>query len=979
MFLSGLCIALTLLLCTGCADDELDRSNPFGARLTENDGFKLSSFPLAKGIWAIPDTAGQIRIRLRSHTDDSLQEYDASAEERSDDLSICLYIPKGGTIPDSDYDLTAFLDGGKGLGTKLQVTFRDEMVYAVMSTAIEYTLRGEGTAENPYQIGSKEDFDTFEYDLSRDSLTHGAGLYFLQTADFEAPPRSDAYEGRYYAGCLFAGSYDGGGHRISLPYIGSKEESDRSIGLFNRLYNGAAIRNLILQPRMQGILSDGGALAGAAQDSVSIRNVTVDGSITGCGERIGGFIGHATGYLSFTDCHLFAEVSGESQVGGLVGRMEHGRLKVDGLSNLREDYATALFTVNASGPSAGGVAGALLDAGCELSDIELRHAISEEDVNLKVIYAGAGRAGGIAGEATLNQAGSLRNVKLLAPVRSEQNNVGGLMGNAYLSAELTLQGCSVGSLVKGNEAVGGFFGYLSSYNRLILDGKDRANRVAQVDNGYIAIEGRRNVGGMFGHLEGDIQAKAVSLINANVIAGEQFGGGVIGRQYKNTLDGARFAIDANMRVQGPDAIGGLVGFANNSTIKGHLTEGINFSPLPSATAFESDFAGTVASGSAEAGDGTSMGGIVGYAYDTYLENLCVTGKVYGRERVGGIAGHLRNYTRGHLRNCVGNTAALKNTKGVQTGGIVGRLEVSCGSYDHLLNYGRVEGSNHSGGIIGFIGFGNSPSDFKLDYAVNMGDVSGGNVTGGCVGLLSHDKSIAHTIDHSANYGKVTNSGEGNVGGILGQGDASRMAILHCANHGEIAGGSGSSKVGGIAGRLGRDAGGASVTIGENMEMAYCCNRGTISSGNSDSHVGGLLGYQEEGNDYDDTHWMTHDCYNTGHVASDQNDDNGGILGSIDHYGEVVRCINTGSVSHGNAVVGTHHGSIWHHHDLYYLEDTGKGWCADSFSADKKKDQNTFDNFNFDRDWAIDGDESMNKGFPYLRDCPFQSLYPSDLP
>lgn len=973
-YILGLCIALTTLLWTGCGDDELYRSNHLGSQLRENNDFKLSSFSLAKGTWAIPDTARQIKIRLQSHTDNSIQEYDASVEEIENNLSICLYIPKNEEIPNSDYDLTAFLGDGKGLGTKLKVTFRDEMLHLVLSSSIEFSLRGEGTAESPYLIESKEDFDTFEYDLSRDSIAHGAGRYFRQTADFEAPPRSDAYEGRYYAGCLFAGIYDGNGHSITIPYIGSKEESDQSIGLFQQLYNGTVIKNLILKPRMQGIRSNGGALAGIAQDSVSISNVTVDGSITNCGERIGGFIGYATGYLSLDNCHLFAEVNGERYVGGLVGYLENGQLKVNNFSNLREDYTPSLFTVNASEEWVGGIAGAIRNSGCELSDITLQHSISEEEVNLRVIYSSSGKAGGIAGEASISRSSSLRSIKILAPVRSEGNEVGGLIGKAELTADLNLQTSSVGSLVKGKERIGGFFGNLKSQNHLILGGRDKMNRIAQVDNGYISIEGTKYVGGMFGNLEGDIQAQSVSLINTNVTAHENFGGGIAGKQYKNTLEGLYFSLDANMRVQGADAIGGLVGFAESSTLRGSVTETIPLSSIPSPDRFKSDFAGMVCSGdgSTETENGTSMGGIVGYAKDTYLENLCVTGKVFGSERVGGIVGHLDNYNRGHVENCVGNAAAVKNSQGEATGGIIGRLIASTGTYKGLINYGNVEGCNLTGGVIGYIGFGSISLDFKLEFVVNVGEITGRQVVGGCVGQLKHDKSILHTIASSANYGKVTNSGEGNIGGIIGQGGASRIAVLYCANHGEIAGGSGASKVGGIAGRLGYDPAGA--TIGENMELAYCCNRGTISSGNKDSHVGGLLGYQEEGNDYDDQHWMTHDCYNTGAVTSDQHSDNGGILGCIDHYGEIVRCINIGKVSHGNGVVGTHPGgSIWHHHNLYYLEGSGKGWCADSFPESKKKEQSTFKGFNFNDDWVIDK-TGMNNGYPYLKNCPFQFIY-----
>lgn len=966
--------ALISFIMTGCSDEKLNLRNELGSTLKEEGNFKVSSFIINEKYWNIPDTSTNLNIRLTSHTDSSVREYSAMISKDEDEFSCRLQIPKDERIPDSDYDLSGTLADGKPLGSLLKVTFRDEMLHILIGSEMEYTLYGNGTEDKPYQIGSKDDFDQFEYDLSRDSINHGAGIYFKQTADFEAPPRSDAYQGRYYAGYLFAGVYDGGHHSISLPYIGSMEGDDVSIGLFKALCNGALIKNLTVKPRMTGIKSNGGALAGTSQGNVKISDVTIDGSITNCGSSIGGFIGSATGKLIIENCHLYAEINGEDNIGGVVGSVEEGELQIDGLSNLREDYNTALFTVNSTKSNAGGIAGSIINGGCQFRDITLQHSISEQDVNLKVIYSGDSNCGGLIGEAKLNKSGSIRGVKVLAPVRSEKDNVGGLIGYADLSADLSVQNTTVGSLVKGNNNIGGFFGSMKSNKHLILEGHDNTNRIGQVDNGYIAVEGECYVGGMFGYLENDIQAKAVSVINVNVTAHSNFGGGIIGKNHNNTLECKYFTLDPDMHVQGPDAIGGLVGYAEWSTIKGRIEGDLKLSPLPASNSFKSDFAGTVSSGNDNPGNGTSMGGIVGYAQDTYISQATCTGKVFGKERVGGIVGHVKNSSRGEVKNCVANMSAVKNSQGNYTGGIIGRLAINTGGYNHLLNYGKIEGSNYTGGIVGHVSHIGGNSDITIEYAVNLGEVTGSNVVGGCVGLLVDDSKNNHRILNSANYGKISNSSQGNIGGIIGQGDAPRMIVMYCANHGEVAGGSGDSKVGGIAGRLGKDPTGAGFTKGENMEMAYCCNRGKVSSGNGNSHVGGLLGYQEEGNDYDDTHWMTHDCYNTGEVTSDQKSDNGGIVGCVDHYAEVVRCINIGKVSYGNAVVGTHHGSIWHHHDLYYLEGSGKGWCASSFSDSKKKEKGTFSGFNFDTDWAIDDKGNMNNGFPYLKNCPFQSVY-----
>lgn len=969
----GLLMTLTTFLWTSCSDDELYRSNELGSRLEEMGDFKLSSFTLEKGIWEIADTIQQIRIHLKSHTDDSIRAYDAAVLHSESNPSYSIYIPKTDEIPDSDYDLTAFLMDGTKLGTKLKVTFRDEMLHTIMASTVQYDLEGEGTAEKPYLIGSQEDFSMLEYSLNRyDTIAHAAGLYFKQTADFEAPHRSDVYDGRYTFGESFAGIYDGNGKSITIAYLGAQAESDTTVGLFKTLYDGAQIKNLTIRANMQGIKKNGGMLAGSSQGNVTLTNVTVSGSITDSNEHIGAFIGHATGNLTAEHCRLFASVHANNYVGGLVGYMENGMLTVTDFSNLQENSMPFLFTVHAGNRGAGGITGGIIKGGCAFKDITLQHSIEKEDSGLKVIYAGADRAGGLAGEMALNKASSLNNINIWAPVRSEQKDAGGLVGTATLTAPLSVSNCTFASLVKSNEKAAGFFGYLKCDNHLNLS---ETNQVVQVNNGYLNVEANKYAGGMFGYVYGDIKTSGLCLININVTATSNFAGGIIGELEHGTLETKNFSLDNDMQVYGNDATGGLVGYANSSTIKGDIGD-LNFSSIPSPDNFKSNYSGKVSSPGAD-GKGTSMGGLVGYALHSHLDHLCFTGSVFGSDRVGGIVGHIRGTAS--ITHCVNNANIVENSTNTCTGGIAGKVDFTEGTYTHMINYSNIAGMEQTGGIFGYIGLETSTThNLNIQYTVNAGTVSGSRNVGGCVGRLYDDMNdVEHKISYCANYGKVSNSGNGNLGGILGQGDSKKTIIMNSANHGEIAGGSnGASQVGGIAGRMGKDPKG--VTIGNNMELAYCCNRGNISSDNVDSHVGGILGYQEEGNDYDENHWMTHDCYNSGSITSDQKSDNGGIVGCVDSYSEVVRCINIGKVSpNGNGVVGTRKSSvIWHHHDLYYLDGTGSGWCAESFSDSEKKNTSTFNNFDFSGKgvWIIDSDNSKNNGFPYLRDYPFQSIY-----
>lgn len=129
-----------------------------------------------------------------------------------------------------------------------------------------------------------------------------------------------------------------------------------------------------------------------------------------------------------------------------------------------------------------------MKGGCAFKDITLQHSIEKEDSGLKVIYAGADRAGGLAGEMALNEASSLNNINIWAPVRSEQKDAGGLVGTATLTAPLSVSNCTFASLVKSNEKAAGFFGYLKCDNHLNLA---ETNQVVQVNNGYLNVEANK--------------------------------------------------------------------------------------------------------------------------------------------------------------------------------------------------------------------------------------------------------------------------------------------------------------------------------------------------------------------------------------------------------------------------------------------------------------------------------------------------------
>lgn len=976
-------IALLAMLCGACADD-LFLQNQLGSQLTERGDYRVSRFKLQREVMDIPTDEVDITISLVSHTDSSETQFDATVEHFDTHQWIALLIPRSHKIADSDYDLTVTLANGKRVGTQLTVTFRDEMLYQINSRARVYDLSGKGTLEKPYLISSTEDFSDFQTGLSEDSL-RGAGLYFKQTANITAPAASDAINGRLYAHCDFAGCYDGGKKTITLQYSGSGTvERDDSVGLFGCLLDGALVKNLTLNASIRGGNSCVGALSGTASGTVVLENVTVKGYVI-ANDHVGGFIGKVNGNLTASDCYLASSVSGSDYVGGLTGSLENGSLDLSTFTNLLKSTPEEIaggadlvqmhdFTTIATASHVGGVAG-YINGSFTLSDVILQHIIDGETTKVKVINADRSYAGGLIGEAVITSASTVSSIHSLAPVTASTEYSGGLFGKVQASAELSILSVTIGTQVLGGDYVGGFIGYTTSGSMISIGTASNGSEcfLGQVRNGYVEIKGANNVGGLLGYLEGDIHPTSPTSLNINVTSTGSNGGGVAGKIYNGTLECQHFTIDGNMTITGATNTGGFVGYADHSTIRGNLNnnQSINAKSHPAKSSFASTFAGKVRPYDSSS---SKTGGIIGYAYNTYISALCVSGEIEGYKYVGGIVGYLENTSRGYIYDCVNKGNGVKNASGDYTGGIIGLLTYHYGNQSDLINYSEVQGKNYTGGIVGGILIANGAPAFDISNIFNEGPISGTEQVGGCVGYIAHTEAEYYNaedilVNNAGNFGNVELSGEGNVGGILGYGNSIRMIVSHSANHGKVSS-TGEAKVGGIAGRMGQDPGGIGINISSNMELAYCCNHGEISSGSSLSNLGGLLGYQEEGHAHDETHWMTHDCYNAGEISSDQNEDNGGIIGYIDYYGEIGQCINHGKVKKGNGILGTHpSGGIIYHHNVYTLEGMGGDWCATEFSSSEKGKESTFEGLDFNSVWRLN--DSNNDGFPSLRNCPFQ--------
>lgn len=985
LYLYCLLLVLTAAL-SGCSDDLL-RANDQGSQLTEEGNFRLSTFPLYEELWNIPDSVLCFDLVLWSHTDDSELRFEATCEHLYGMNYISIRIPDGQSIPDSDYDMRGYLKNGDILNKRITVTFRDEMLCDILGIANAYALKkGQGTESDPYLIESSTDFTYFLNGLKGDD-TRGKGLYFKQTKHFKAPPRSADIPSEYYRGEEFAGHYDGDGHIVTVLFTGGAEStSDDFVGLFTKLLDGATIDNLTVNANISGVRNKGGALAGAVIGNVTVSNVNMIGFILDSKTEIGGLVGAVHGTLKVTNFGLGSAdlggeelssivtgctVKGTEKVGGIVGNAVKSTVIINTVTNINFEEPESV-DIEGSVGKVGSMIGNAENCTVEIKNVTLDWPVLSASLKTRKILGEKG-VGGLIGEALINGASAISGCKIAAPVRGNGDYIGGLIGKTMLNAKLTVSDSHVTAPVIGGQYVGGFFGHITSRGNLTFTKwGNYTTTIGEEDGGDIVVHGNESVGGMFGYLEGNFNTSGNHDINVNVTAGGKRSGGIVGYLKECKLDATRFELGESMLVVGKESVGGLVGYAEGCTITGGVKEDkfVFDMTVPAASGFGSSYKGIVQCDT-DSKTGTGMGGIVGTAAKTSISHICCTGTVKGATRVGGIVGYLNNKDGGSMNYCVSNMRDI-DAAGDAVGGIAGRIETKTAQYNYMINYTKVTGKNQTGGVIGHAMPLGTSNTFTLNYAVNTGTISGTVNVGGIIGYLSYDKSNydgkAMKVINCGNYGDISNSGTGNVGGIMGHGDRKQMYVMYCANHGSVTGGSKPSKVGGIIGRIGHDA--ATFSVQENLELAYCCNTGTINAKNKKSHVGGLAGYQEEGYTGDAFHWRTHDCYNAGKViATGLNDDAGGVLGCIDHIGHISRCINIGKVSQGNGVLGTHRGA-YSASDLYYLDGTANGvWEGTKFyNADKRKPEK-FKNFDFNMIWIVN--DLINDGFPYLRECPFQ--------
>lgn len=214
------------------------------------------------------------------------------------------------------------------------------MVFAPMAWA--QFSGGTGTANDPYLISSKEDWDALHNKVKDGNLY--TGKFFKMTADIGTvtTPIGKTGDGNA-SGNYFEGTFDGNGHILTVNFAFSRTDN---IGAFCRL-NNATIKNLHVKGKIEAgedpICSHYGGIAGRTSGNTNIvscrSSVNIDSyGATFCldaddGEYYyyGGFVGrHDDGTLTFVNCLFDGKfyLVATNYVGGFVGARMGGKISL---------------------------------------------------------------------------------------------------------------------------------------------------------------------------------------------------------------------------------------------------------------------------------------------------------------------------------------------------------------------------------------------------------------------------------------------------------------------------------------------------------------------------------------------------------------------------------------------------------------------------------------------------------------------------
>ncbi|WP_295862542.1 GLUG motif-containing protein [uncultured Xanthomonas sp.] len=554
-------------------------------------------------------------------------------------------------------------------------------------------------------------------------------------------------------------------------------------------YNLGLIDNGVFNGSVNGQNTVGGVAGNNV--GATIRNSHSTGSVTGSSSNTGGLVGYNDGG-SLTNTYSTSTVSGTSSVGGLVGTNQNA-------GSIKNSYATG--SVTGSSSMVGGLVGMNYQ-----STIANTYATGSVTATASVGgLVGVNNAGG----ASVSSSSVSNSYATGAVISTNNNNVGGLIGansgsvsNASWDVDSTGQANAISSGGGGSATNLTSFGSNNRYSHSTYGNLGTWALLAGTSNVYVASDGVGSPAWIM--IEGQTRPFLASEYSTTIGNAHQL-------QLMAYNMAANYSLSADIdasQTAGSNASG--------------MWSSAGFSPVgDSNNAFTGslDGANHAISGLTIARGGTSYVGLFGNTgAASRIVNLALTGAtVTGTAYVGGVAG----FNAGTLSG-IRVTGTMSGT-GNFIGGLTGYN--NAGTITGAQTSGSVVGSggpysgNYVGGLIG------SNAGGTINASSSSSTVSGGSSVGGLVGN-----------DYQGNYSNVQASGSAtststasgdHVGGLIG--NANQSQIQNASASGNVT--ATTTHAGGLLGQ-------ASTATLTNVQAS-----GSVSGSN---YVGGLIGVANRG-------------------------------------------------------------------------------------------------------------------------------------
>ena len=507
------------------------------------------------------------------------------------------------------------------VGDTLVVTISNSYKKVFALNSVPKILPGDGTAESPYQIRTRQDLDKLAA-FVKDNGVEFADYYFRveNDIDYAGSPLNPIAIGNV----SFKADFDGNGKTISgFQFANTTSSGGKNIGFFGNLGTEAVVHDLTLDGSLNGYSYIGGfvgQLYGTLRNCVNKSAV----SASSTSSYVGGLAAETFSGSLIDNCHNEGTITPKSNYAGGIVAWQHSDSKIANCYNAAKFDGTYSYI--------GGIA--------SKSQGTITNCYNIGEINAK------GNLAGIASE--ISGADTVAHCYNTAQITGTDGRVAGIVATSKSGASALVDDCHNTGNISGHGYVGGVLGNILS--GVVVTDCYNEGHIANFENAY--------AGGIVGIIRGsinDYNYMSRCYNKGDVESEFEHAGGIAGQVYSLAVD----------HVYNLGSIRGTrVSDSKAASFVGGLVGGIYPYRGDTCSLVDSWNAGTVYA------DGEAVGGISGSGDGPIIRcvNLAdVTALGVGGANFRGNAGGLWGFGASAIFDCynMGNVTANNQVGGIE--------------------------------------------------------------------------------------------------------------------------------------------------------------------------------------------------------------------------------------------------------------------------------------------------------------------------